>query len=347
MSRTIEDIHRIFRNIRLADLSENRWFTEPLTEIDNPRVLISRGPNGEYCVFIKGSLQSFGRYPYFSGMEHRENVLDSGTDQSFQGLRIIAPDFPNANEAIAHIAYVLEKLLIEEPELDNTALIFRISWILGILGSADAPMTNEGQRGLVAECFFLTELLERARVNDISPERALETWVTGRRDFAGNAIAVEVKSTSHVTRRHHISSLDQLTVEPNEQVFIYSVGLRHDASGSNHLTDYIDRVSQFLIGSDGHPLPGANNQFQEKLRGHGYYSSHRGNYISGDAIMLNTNLPPRLFSVQNLDRLSIDNFKEEELPPGIVNVSYDLEISSEPISDNEKFGIFDTLLGLY
>jgi hypothetical protein len=39
-----------------------------------------------------------------------------------------------------------------------------------------------------------------------------------------------------------------------------------------------------------------------------------------------------LFQVENLSRLTVNNFKNNQLPSGIVNVSYDIHITSEPLS---------------
>ena len=43
-------------------------------------------------------------------------------------------------------------------------------------------------------------------------------------------------------------------------------------------------------------------------------------------------------------RLTISNFKNNELPTGVVNVSYELEISSLPLSSNDKREILDAMI---
>ena len=208
-------------------------------------------------------------------------------------------------------------------------------------------MSTERQRGLVAECLLLLELLGRGRERGVAPEGVINKWVLGRRDFAGNGIAIEVKATASATRRHHISSLSQLEVDSDsEKVFIYSVGLRHDPSTQKYLPDYIDAVESELVTSGGEPLPTAIEAFEDKLISYGYDPSHRGLYTSSDGILQSPLLPPRLFRVEDIDRLTISNFKNNRLPASVVSVSYELDISSPPLSINDKHEILDSMIGI-
>ena len=153
-----------------------------------------------------------------------------------------------------------------------------------------------------------------------------------------------MKATASATRRHHISSLSQLEVDSDsEKVFIYSVGLRHDPSTQKYLPDYIDAVESELVTSGGEPLPTAIEAFEDKLISYGYDPSHRGLYTSSDGIPL---LPPRLFRVEDIDRLTISNFKNNRLPASVVSVSYELDISSPPLSINDKHEILDSMIGI-
>ena len=155
-----------------------------------------------------------------------------------------------------------------------------------------------------------------------------------------------MKSTASATRRHHIGSLSQLEFDPDsEEVFIYSVGLRHDPSTQKYLPDYIDAVESELVTSRGEPLPAAKEAFENRLTTYGYDHSHEGLYASGDGILQSPILPPRLFRVEDLERLTISSFKNNELPASVVSVSYELEISSQPLSIDDQHEIFDSMIG--
>ena len=343
---SIEDIEALFSSIQSAGQPTNRWYTEPIPSLKDSRVLLSRGPDGAYSLFIRGPLTSFGRLPSLPSLEHKGNAVDAQTGDEFPALRISAPSFAQGNAAVTHIVYEFIRLIGEDPGVDNASLIRRVSWILEILGRNDGPMSPEKQRGLAAECLLLSELLGRGRERGVAPEGVIDKWVLGRRDFAGNGIAIEVKATASATRRHHIGSLSQLEVDSaSEKVFIYSVGMRHDPSTNQYLPDYIDAVNSELATSDGEPLSTAREAFEDKLTSYGYDNSHRGLYTSGEGILQRPTLPPRLFRVEDLERLTIASFRNNELPASVVGVSYELEISSQPLSTNDKHEILDSMIG--
>ena len=198
---SIEDIDALFSSIQLADQATNRWYVKPIPSLRDTKVLLSRGPASEYCLFIKGPLASFDQLPPLASLEYREAAVDAQTGEEFPALKISAPSFAQGNTAVAHIVYELIRLLDEDPEIDNASLIRRVNWILEILGRSDGPMSTEKQRGLVAECLLLSELLGRGRERGVAPEGVIDKWVLGRRDFAGNGIAIEVKATASATRR--------------------------------------------------------------------------------------------------------------------------------------------------
>jgi hypothetical protein len=343
---SLAELDALFDDVSLADEASNRWYVRPIPSLGDSRLLLSRGADQEYCLFLKGPLASFGRLPFLPCLEFRQEAVDADSGETFPALKITAPRFTQGNAAVAHVLYELIRLMTEDPSIDNNSLLSRVSWILQILGSQNGPMSDTKQRGLVAELILLLELLRQVRHRGLSPDRVIDKWVDGRRDFVGNGVAIEVKSTASVTRRHHISSIDQLDVDPDvETVFLYSVGLRHDPGTQKRLPDYVGAVEAELVQDGGEPLLDARETFESKLASHGYEPKHGGLYASGDGIRQSPSLPPRLFNVEELERMTIDDFKNGELPTGVVSVSYELEISSEPISISGKTKIFDTMIG--
>ena len=342
---SIEEIDALFSGIQYANQSANQWYIESIPSLSSSRILLSRSSSEENCLFIKGKLESFGRLPSLASLEYREAAVDAQTGEEFPALRISAPAFPQGNNAIVHIVYELIRQLVEDPLVDNASLLRRIGWIIELLGRKGAPMSPDHQRGLAAECLLLAQLLMQGRKVQISPESVIDKWVQGERDFNGGGISIEVKSTSAATRRHHISSLSQLDIEDlSQEVFIYSVGLRHDPSASMFLPDYLRAVEEQLVSSNDEQLPVAFDAFANKLSGAGYQSDHEGLYRSGDGILQSTLLPPRLFRVQDINRMTINNFKNNSLPPGVVSVSYEIEIFSDPLSRPESESVLEALV---
>jgi hypothetical protein len=51
-----------------------------------------------------------------------------------------------------------------------------------------------------------------------------------------------------------------------------------------------------------------------------------------------------LFHVDSLDRLTLENFVDDQLPPGVIGVSYELEISADPIPPEETLNVLDRMI---
>jgi hypothetical protein len=342
---TIADIDQILASTQVADPGLDRWHTVELPSLGSSRILLSRSAEDRPCVFIQGTLSSFGRLPPLPSLEHRENSIDADTLESFPALRISAPNGASGRIALAHIVYELAAELSADERVDNSSLLNRVSWILDVLGKQGAPLSHRSQRGLLAECLLLRRMLERALTIGISPERVIELWVSGRRDFSGNGIAIEVKSTAMATRRHHIGSIDQLEQSDNDvDVYLYSIGILHESSSNSFLPDYVQSVEDRIVDSSGSPLSSAVQAFRDKLSSVGYHSSHDSLYRSGDGIIQRSTLPPRLFHVDSLDRLTLENFVDDQLPPGVIGVSYELEISADPIAPDETLNVLDRMI---
>ncbi len=102
---SIEDIEALFSSIRLADQPTNRWYIKPIPSLKDSKVLLSRGPASEYCLFIKGPLASFDQLRPLASLEYREAAVDAPTGEEFPALTIPAPSCAHGNTAVAHIIY--------------------------------------------------------------------------------------------------------------------------------------------------------------------------------------------------------------------------------------------------
>jgi hypothetical protein len=209
-------------------------------------------------------------------------------------------------------------------------------------------MSPERQRGLVAECLFLRQLIQSAVASGLGAQAALDRWwgpAGGKRDFAASGISIEVKSTAANTRNHHIASLEQLDpLAPDGSAYLLSVGLRSDPQSERKLTTYLADVSAQIVLSTGEPDTVALYEFQARLASAGYDSAFEASYRSAPGIVPNPLLPPRLFRVSDLERLQLSSFKNETLPSTVTAIAYDLDVVGEALTENDAAGVVHDLL---
>jgi hypothetical protein len=323
----------------LEDLSparRNRWQLKTLAD---DRFHLSKDSEGSFTLFIEGSRESFGRIPILTGIEYRDDARDLESQKTFGALRVTAPQSSFGPRAITHIAYELNERINGNSGVSNADLLQSSSWILRILGREPTVLSEQQQRGLIAECVLLTRLMSVARTLEVSSGQVLSKWMGpkgGKRDFASLDMAIEVKSTSRSTRTHHISSFDQVwPASETELVYLYSIGIRREPTVSRSLPDYVfDLVSQIVVAS-GEPDVTALDALWLSLSSAGYDKSHDDLYRSGGGFIPNPSLPPRLYRVGELDGLRLTSFRGDSLPSMVRSVSYDLEVGGEALSSTE------------
>ena len=231
--------------------------------------------DGAPTLFIEGDAASFGKLPTLRGLEHREDAIDVQTGNVFKALRITAPQEPYGNEAMAVIAYEICRIIESDPDTDNGTLLAGVYWILKVLGIETSMLSGERQRGLVAELLLLRRLLQLGREHSVGSQVVLDRWwgpVGGKRDFAAVGISIEVKSTALNTRTHHIASIDQLEpMSPEEQVYVYSVGIKSEPTVDRKLPTYVADCVSAIADTSGRALVGtAVHSFYQKLESTGY-----------------------------------------------------------------------------
>ena len=266
----------------------------------------------------------------------------------FRALRLSAPANAIGPRAIAHIAYEMARCLRDDPEIDNATLIARVDWILQLLGREPSLLSDERQRGLIAECLLLTQILAAGRDAGIGVSSVLERWwgpAGGRRDFAASGVAIEVKSTAQNARMHHIGSLEQLTPSsPDEELYLFSIGIKTDPASSRTLPVYVADVEAQLVDSSGRTDISALESFRMKLESAGYHRDFEGVYRSGPGHQPNAALGPGVFRVSDLDILTISSFKKDQLPAMVRQVSYQLEILADPLNDQQTSALLAQLV---
>lgn len=339
---SIEDICSSFEALSAA--TGNAWNVGTLVPA---RLHISRSAEGHYSVFIEGPRESFGKLPPFQGLRFADEVMSVDESRTFPALCISSPDHEHGDRVLAHIAYELARRLSTEPDISNEELFRQVEWVLLLLGAGDGVLSPERQRGLVGECLLLRKLLLLSHRAGLAPSVVLARWwghMPAKRDFAAQGIAIEVKTTSLSSRQHSVGSLEQLEPqEEGEQVYVYSVGLRTDPSAPKKLCDFVGDVEAQLVTASGEPDQDCIALFREQLKRYGYDPSKEEVY-RGAAGYMKPHLPGALFAEESLDRVRATSFKGDTLPSMVRAVSYTLELSGEPLTEEQGETILNSLL---
>lgn len=328
----------------LAPASGNRWNIH--TVVPN-RLHISRGPSGEYAVFVEGDRASFATLPAYTGLEHSSAVVGNPTGRKFAALRLASDDELIGNRVMAHIAYELSVRLETDPQVPNAALLEDVGWVLQLLGARESVLSVEYQKGLAGECTLLWQLLRLAHRKGLPALTVLDRWWgwnRAKRDFAADGLAIEVKTTGRPSRQHTVETLDQLDPQSDgEEVYVFSVGLKADPTAPKKLPHFVADVEAQLVRSDGSPDEAAIARFREQARAYGYDPAHEELYMAGPGY-LRPHLVPALFREADLDRLRMTSFVGGSLPSMVVAVSYMLDIRSPEVPEVEAEKIYERLL---
>jgi putative PD-(D/E)XK family protein DUF4420 len=319
-----------------------------VSEICAGQLYLTRSEDGSPALFLEGAKESFGNLPQIDAIRHSDDVTVVPGGQKLKALRIVANKGASGGRVIAHIAYEIAWRLAQVPKPGNEDLINDVRWLLALFGERSIPLGQERQKGLVGECLFLRMLLRRAIERKIPAMAVLSCWAgadQAKRDFYARKIAVEAKATSSVTRLHHISSLDQLfPQEPDEEVYLFSVGIRQDPTAPRKLTHFIGDVEALLVDRSGKPNSEAVESFRDQLARVGFNWADCELY-ERDAGFLAPHLPAAVFRLRDLRTLSLTDFVDQKLPDTVRSVSYSLEVVGSPMTDGELAELCDRLVG--
>lgn len=338
---TIEDLALSYSAIPAA--SGGRWSVTPLVK---DRIFLSRDETGRYAIFIAGELESFGSLPKITAIQHSNHVIPVPGEIPFPALRLTSASLAHGDRIMAHVAYELEQRLAHSPDLGNAHLVNEIAWIFELLSEQESIMSPEEQKGLAGELILLHRLLSLSQELNIPAAEALRRWhgwERAKRDFAARGVAIEVKTTSRTVREHYVGSLDQLDPQGEEEVFVYSIGVRMDPTAPRKLSAFVKDVLNHLILANGMPDLDSRALFIKALADYGYDIDKENLYNAAPGFMY-FHLQPKLFREKDLDRLRLVSFKSDHVPSMVTNVMYLLEIKSSELSTSEEREIFVRLL---
>jgi hypothetical protein len=175
-------------------------------------------------------------------------------------------------------------------------------------------LSDEGQRGLYGEIYFLRFFLNNA----LDKNYCLKSWLGPERsiqDFQYSNWAVEVKTThGNNHQKIHITSERQLDDSIIEKIFLYHLSLDIRVGNGESLNSLIDEVSELLNDNTM-----ASNLFKLKLLEAGYYETHRPLYDERGYTIRQENL----YRVAgNFPRIT-----ESQIPIGVGDVRFSIVLS--------------------
>jgi hypothetical protein len=308
------------------------------------RLHLTRGIESEFELFIEGERESFGEQ-MIGSLFSWGNYHDINTNRNIAALVISADNRIGNSRLLAHVAYESERILIENPGIDNESLLYEISPFLSLIIQSKV-MSVPKQMGLTGELILMEQLLNFANEKGIHHSRVINSWKgydSADRDYYANEIAIEVKASGSRNRTHMISSIEQLLLseEPKEeQLFVYSIGLSPDASRDYKLITQIDNIERILN-------PSLHEEFYVHLQeycGEGYHKNLRDRYnietgfsISPSGGLINID--------DNVQILRYTSFVSGILPRDVESVNYKARFNDPNLSREEIVNIFSKMLG--
>lgn len=263
---TFEELLQLAEGIPLPDDDDKRdvkWCDQ------NNVVGISRQPSGAYELFLCGE-ELHARLPLVSRHLKFDQWARAG-GEVFQANRIVLP----SDEHYLPMAAFLAEELLRRDVVQSLARGFEQTEPLIEMALRRIALGEEELLGLLGELRFLEALLSIAGSDVSRRVKALEAWKgheRGARDFLVRDRVVEVKTTRGTRSVHRISNLSQVdprrtaSGEPNEELFLLSLGFEADDSISAHgarlsLPAQVDRLLSMLPSSS----MGARGEAQELL----------------------------------------------------------------------------------
>lgn len=163
---------------------------------------------------------------------------------------------------------IVDALQEVSPRSSRQACIYRLERWSSFLKPSRAKLSEEAQKGLIAELWFLQR--DVAAVH--GADSALRCWVGpegAQRDFALGQVFVEVKSKrSSANSTIVISSEDQLNVNSTERLFLFVAELNRAASDDRDSFTISDIVQS---AKSDFSLPLQTMQLERKLAAVGYF----------------------------------------------------------------------------
>lgn len=210
--------------------------------------------------------------------------------------------------------------------LEAGASIGRIRLVLNVLArwrrfwASVNPglLSKEQQLGLFGELWFLGHWL----IGGVGVQSAVQAWrgpMGARHDFEAPGLGIETKTTLRQDGAHVIHGLEQLLEPPGGSLFLFSLAVRDEASGTETLPGMV-QMMRSVLGEDHSSL----GHFESSLYASGYDDRNALEY---------SKLVLRIRS-EELYRISagfprlIPSSLVTGIPPGVGEIRYELRLDS-------------------
>ncbi len=145
--------------------------------------------------------------------------------------------------ALDTIAVELVEALVAGASIGRVQLVQNVlaKWRRFWSGVNQGVLSKEQQLGLFGELWFLSRWL----CPSVGTAKALQMWrgpAGSRNDFEVQGMGIEVKTTGRVDAVHVIHGLDQLLEPPGGVLFLYSLSVRDEASGTDCLPKVVNEM---------------------------------------------------------------------------------------------------------
>lgn len=186
------------------------------------------------------------------------------------------------------------------------------------------------QVGLFGELWVLSNILFPSL-----GARACHLWsgpLGERHDFVGDAVHIEVKTTTKADEKHEISRLDQLRAPVGKRLLLASVLLERSIAGAATIATLIDEII-VKLGTDGRAI----DVFEAKLKNLGW---HDGLRQTGSLLRFNLR-DAHVFEVEG----TFPRLPDDYVPPrGVTGIRYTIDVAARSsLSANEVEAILQSM----
>jgi hypothetical protein len=173
-----------------------------------------------------------------------EMRVDGGRSEKFVEIACLEAQ---GHAALDTIAVELVEALLAGASIGRVRLVQNVlaKWRRFWSGVNSGVLSLEQQLGLFGEIWFLSRWL----CPSVGVSKAVQMWrgpSGSRNDFEVQAMGIEVKTTCRIDSLHVIHGLDQLLEPPGGTLFLYSLKVRDEASGTESLSQVVDEMRALL-----------------------------------------------------------------------------------------------------
>ncbi len=175
-------------------------------------------------------------------------------------------------------------------------------------------LTLEQQKGLIGELFFLNYLLKNSKTST----NAVNAWTGAEqefqaKDFTLGSIGIEIKFTSSKQPRIQISNERQLDAESLSELFLVLYSAEAVKENGISLNSIVEQTRHNISTEE------ERNIFNGKLQLNGYFDEDKEHY-------------GKMYSIKKIFAFAVTSdfpkIVKNQLPLGIYNTSYSIEISA-------------------